>query len=226
MISCYGPAISRNYGALVALHGDDKGLVLPWDVAPVHIIIVPIFYEKNKDEVIKKCKEIKEKLKVYEVKLDDRNGYTPGWKFNHWEMKGVPIRIEVGPKDLEKKTVTIFRRDINKKTAIKENLLLKEVERIKNEFTKNMIKKAESQFKENIVAAKSLSEIKKVIVDKIVKVDWCSIAKDGEKCAEVVEKDIQASVRGKRVDEKEKPKGNCVICGRKANEIVYIARSY
>lgn len=225
-ITCYGPAISRIYGALIALHGDDKGLVLPWDAAPLHIVIVPIFYEKNKEKVIKKCKEIKERLKGYETRLDDREDHTPGWKFNHWEMMGVPIRIEIGPKDIEKKTITIFRRDIDKKTTIKENSLLKEIERIKKEFTKNMIKKAELQFKESIVGARTISEIKKEIADKIVKVNWCSIGKDGEKCAEVIEKDVQASVRGKKVDEKEKAKGNCVICGRKANEIVYIARSY
>jgi len=226
-ITCYGPAISRIYGALIALHGDDKGLILPWDAAPLHIVIVPIFYEKSKKEVLKKCNEVKERLREYEVKIDDREDYTPGWKFNQWEMKGVPIRIEIGPKDLENKTLTIFRRDLNKKQLINEKDLLNEVQKIKNEFTKNMIKIAESRFGKNIVDASSKSDIKKAIEeDKIARVNWCSISKDGEKCAEVVEKEIQAFVRGKRVDEDKKPRGNCAICGRKANEIVYIARSY
>lgn len=238
-ITCYGPGISRIYGALIALHGDNKGLVLPFDIAPVQVIIVPIFNDSTKATVLKKCSEYKEKItklfssnlnlsnQNYVVKIDDREGISPGWKFNNWEMKGVPIRIELGPKDMENKSVTLFRRDLNQKSVVKETDLIKEVEIIQKSFTKNMIKKAEDQFKGNTVDAKSIDEIKKAInSEKIVRVNFCSIDKDGVPCAEVIEKEVQAQVRGKKLDEKEKAKGKCVVCGKVAKEIVYIARAY
>jgi len=93
-ITCYGPAITRIYGAMISIHGDDKGLILPFELAPKHIAIVPIFKAESKDAVLKKCDDIRKKLKKYDVAIDDRIGITPGFKFNHWELKGVPIRIE------------------------------------------------------------------------------------------------------------------------------------
>ena len=225
-LTCYGPAISRIYGGLIALHGDDKGLVLPFNIAPLHIVIVPVIFEDSKEQVLKKAKEIEQKLKEYDVKLDDRE-YTAGWKYNEWELKGVPIRIELGPKDLKHKTAVIFRRDLNKKVKVKEKDLLKEVKKIEKEFTKNLIKKAEKQFQHNVIDAKTLKEIKKAInSDKIARACFCSIGKEGEKCAEAVEKDINAFVRGRRVDEVAKEKGKCVVCGKDSNLFVYVARSY
>lgn len=226
-ITCYGPAVSRIYGAMIALHGDDKGLILPWDAAPLHIVIVPIIFDKTKDKVLKKSKELKEKLKDYSVKLDDRADYSVGYKFNEWELKGVPIRIEVGPKDLENKSVTLFRRDLDKKTAVKETDLLSEIKKIEKEFTKNLLKKTSADFEKNLANAKSLSEIKKALEqNKIVKASFCSIEMDGAKCAEKIEKEMGGFVRGIRVDKKEKPEGNCIICGKKAKEVVYVARAY
>jgi len=225
-ITCYGPAISRIYGAMIALHGDNKGLVLPWDVAPLHIVIVPVIFEETKEKIMKKCEELKNKLSGYSVKIDSRD-YSPGYKFNEWELKGVPIRIEIGPKDLQNNSVTIFRRDLNKKTTVKEADLLNEIKKIKDEFTKNLLKKTSSNFEKNIVNAKTESEVRKGIdSSKIVRASFCSIDKDGEKCAEVVEKEIGAFVRGIRVDKKEKPESECVICGKPAKFVVYIAKSY
>ncbi|MBW3023301.1 proline--tRNA ligase, partial [Candidatus Woesearchaeota archaeon] len=226
-ITCYGPAVSRIYGAMIALHGDDKGLVLPWDVAPMQIVVVPIIFDDTKDKVLKKANEIKEKLKNYSVKLDDRDYQTVGYKFNEWELKGVPIRIEIGPKDLQNKSVTIFRRDTNKKSAVKESELLKEVQKIEKEFTKNLLKKTSSDFEKNLVDAKNAAEIKKALdSNKIVRVSFCSIDKDGTKCAEKIEKELGGFVRGIRVGKKEVPKDSCVICKKKAKEVVYIAKSY
>lgn len=226
-ITCYGPAISRIYGGLISLHGDNQGLVLPFELAPYHIVIVPIIFEDSKEEVLKKSEELKKKLKDYDVLIDKRENVVPGYKFGEWEMKGVPVRIELGPKDLESGTVVIFRRDLNKKETVKLDDLEKTMKKIEKEFTKNLIKKNEAEFKDNIVSAKTIDEIKKAIdSDKIVKTCFCSIDMDGEECAGVVEKDVQAFVRGKRVDEKEKAEGNCTICGKPAKEIVYIARSY
>jgi len=225
-ITCYGPAISRIYGAMIALHGDDKGLILPWEITPVHAVIVPIIFEDTKDKVMKKVSEVKEKLKDYSVKVDDRN-YSAGYKFNEWELKGVPIRIEIGPKDLQNKAVTIFRRDLNTKSQIKESDILNEVKKIEKEFTKNLLKKTSSDFDKNVVSAKTESEVRKGIdSSKIVRASFCSINKDGEKCAVVVEKEIGAFVRGIRIDKKEKPDSDCVICGKPGKVVVYIAKAY
>ncbi len=226
-ITCYGPAHSRIYGAMIALHSDNKGLVLPWDVAPLHIVIVPIIFEESKKEVLKKGKEIESKLKGYSVKLDDRDDYSAGHKFNEWELKGVPIRIEIGPKDLEKNTATIFRRDLGRKTQIKQNDLLKEVQKIEKEFTNNLLKKTESDFEKSIADAKTVDEIKKALgQNKIVKCGFCSTGKDGEECAEKIEKVIGGTVRGTRFGKEEKPEGKCAVCGKEAKEVVYIAKSY
>jgi len=227
-LTCYGPAISRIYGALIALHGDDKGLVLPFDIAPLQIIIVPIIFEDSKEEVFKKCEEVKKLFeKDYLVKLDDREDISPGEKFNEWEMKGVPIRIEIGPEDLKKKSIMVFRRDLNEKKDVKESEMVKEVESIRKSFTSNMIKKAKKMFEGNIIEASSLEEIKKGIEnEKIVKTCFCSIDKGGEGCAEKIEKEIVASVRGTMFGSDEKSSGKCSVCGKEAKEIVYIAKSY
>ncbi len=226
-ITCYGPAITRIYGAMISIHGDDKGLILPFELAPKQIAIVPIFKAENKEVVLKKCEEIKKKLKKYEVSIDGRIGLTPGFKFNYWELKGVPVRIEIGQKDIDKKTLVVFRRDINEKTAIKEADLLSHVAKIEAEFTSNLKKKAEEATKNNIVNAKDLTEVKKALdSEKIARVNFCSLSKEGLQCAEKIEKELQASVRGKRLDENEEASGNCIICNKKAAAITYIAKSY
>lgn len=227
-ITCFGPAISRIYGALIALHGDDKGLVLPFDVAPYQVVIVPILFEKTRDLVLNKCAEIKKVIEQkYSVLLDCDLDNNPGWKFNQWEMKGVPVRIEVGPKDIEKQQLVIFRRDLNEKKFIKESDLIKELDLISSTFTENMRSHALKMFENNIIDAKTETEIKKGIEqEKIVRANFCSIEKDGEHCAELIEKEFGAFVRGVKCGTNEKPTGNCAVCGKKANSVVYIARSY
>lgn len=225
-ITCYGPAISRIYGAMIALHGDDKGLILPWDVSPLQIAIVPIIFDDSKTDVLKKANELKAKLKDYSIKLDDRE-CSAGFKFNEWELKGVPIRIEIGPKDLQNKTVMLFRRDLNTKTSVKEADLLAEVKKIEKEFTNNLLKKTSADFEKNIVNAKTKKDVEKGIAEnKIVRASFCSTELEGAECAGIIEKEMAAFVRGTRVDKKEKPEGNCVICGKKATAVVYIAKSY
>ncbi len=226
-ITCYGPCHSRNYGALITFHGDDKGLILPWDIAPKHIVIIPIFKKENKDLVINKCKTIAKKLKKYEVILDERDDVSPGWKFNQWEMKGVPIRIELGERDMTNNQVTVFRRDIETKEAIKESDLLSYIKNIEKTFTKNLIKKADDVMQEKLVNAKTLDEIK-VGIDKGFMVRTCmpSIDLDSAEIAEKIEKEIGGEVRGTRFGKKEKVFCDCPITGKKAKCVVYIAKSH
>ncbi len=228
-ITCYGPAHSRNYGALIAFHGDDKGLKIPWDVAAQHAVIVPIIFDDSKEAVLKKCNELNKKLvdSGYESTVDDRNYLNAGWKFNQWEMKGVPIRIEVGPKDLEKGEIVLFRRDIDEKKAVKETDLLKEIETIKRTFTKNMRDKADVLIKDNIVDCSSLDEVKKALESgKMVRTCMRSIEKDGEVDAAMIEKEFSAEVRGEWAFKNEKVFCDCVISGKPAKHVVYIAKSY
>lgn len=227
-ITCYGPAISRIYGAMIILHSDNKGLRLPFDLAPIQVVIVPILVKEHEEQVMKKCKEIQDKLikEGYIVKLDDSDN-KPGWKFNQWEMKGVPIRIDVGPIDMAKKQITVFRRDLDKKFVVKENVFISEMDKIRKTFTKNLVRQMEEHLKGNIASASSLEGVKQAIErGKMVKVNFCSIDKAGTGCAEVIEKDVGAFVRGKRMDVDEKPSGKCIVCKKKAEAVVYIARSY
>lgn len=221
--TCYGPAISRIFASVVIVHGDDKGLKFPWEIAPVQIMIVPISDDKK---IMNKAESIKKKLEEFDCDIDKSNK-RPGEKFNHWEMKGVPIRIDLGFKDLEKKQITIFRRDLDQKEVIAEKDLLKKIKEISKEFTNNLIKKADKIFEGRIKETKSLKEIKKVIEDgMIARCEFCSVEKDGTSCAEKIEKETGAEVRGTKLDEKDKSKGKCALCGKPANSIVYIAKAY
>jgi len=221
-ITCYGPAISRIFASIIITHGDDKGLKFPWEIAPVQVVIIPIDKKLNK-----KAEQLKKEIEKFASVEIDYSDKRPGEKFNYWEMKGVPIRIDLGLKDLSKKKTTIFRRDLDSKEIVSEKDTIKTIQKISKEFTKNLIKKADQVFKGRIKETKNLSEIKKAIKDgAIAKCNFCSVEKNGEKCAEIIEKETGAEIRGTKLDEKNKTSGKCVICNKKANHVVYIAKSY
>jgi len=142
-------------------------------------------------------------------------------------MKGVPIRIDLGLKDAEKKQITIFRRDLDKKEIISEKDLILTIKKISDKFTKNLIKKADKVFDNRIKDVRNVSEIKKAIQEgAIARCNFCSVEKNGEVCAEIIEKEVGAEIRGTKLDEKSKITGKCAICGKPARHIVYIAKSY
>jgi len=225
-ITCYGPAISRIFASVIIVHGDGKGLKFPWKIAPKQVVIVPINLDKQLTEKAGELKKILEKNNIsVTIDLDDEK--RPGEKFYFWEMKGVPLRIELGKKELQNKELTIYRRDTDEKKKIKEKKLLKYVERTSQEYDKNLKKHADSLFKNKIQDIEKKEDLKAVIEEgKIARVNFCSIEKEGEKCAEIVEKEINAEVRGTLANKKEKPTGKCVICGKPAKEVVYVGRSY
>lgn len=223
-ITCYGPAVSRIFASVIIVHGDDKGLKFPWEIAPLQVVIVPINDDPKLLKEAEKLKSEIEKISSVEIDLSER---TAGEKFNYWEMKGVPIRIDLGPKDLSNKKLTVFRRDIDKKEVIEKNKVLSYIEKVAKESSKNLIKKADKIFEGKIKDAKNIEEIKKVVENGgIARCNFCSVSKEGVLCAEIIEKNVKAEVRGTRFDEKDKAKGKCAVCEKKANEIVYIARSY
>ncbi len=222
-ITCYGPAVSRIFASVAIVHGDDKGLRFPWKIAPVQVMIVPI---KADERINKKANELKERISEFASVEIDNSEKSAGEKFNYWEMKGVPLRIDLGPRDIESKKITIFRRDINKKDLIDEKNLINYIKKTSEEIDKNLIKQADSLFDSRIKDAKNKVEIKKIIDSgSIARINFCSIDKSGISCAELIEKETGAKVRGTKL-EKERPAGKCIICNKPAKEVVYVARDY
>ena len=217
---------TRMIGAMVMVHGDDKGLVLPPRVAPIQVVIVPIYYkDEDRDKVLVKAKEIGDLLnsKSISVYLDDRSEYTPGWKFNEWEMKGVPARIEIGPRDVAADQVIISRRDTGQKSAIKMDTLLKETVRILDSVQVHLYEKAKKQFEESIRTVKSYEEFKQILETKggFLRACWCG--RSG--CETKIKDDTGATVRAVPL-KKEEIFAKCIKCGEKAIDVVYFGRAY
>ncbi|MEM7826821.1 MAG: proline--tRNA ligase [Candidatus Aenigmatarchaeota archaeon] len=213
---------TRLIGGLVMTHGDDKGLVLPPRIAPTQIIIIPIIFEKTKNIVLAKAEELSKLLgKRYRVEVDAREEYTAGWKFNEWEVKGVPLRIEIGPTDIEKGQVILVRRDTGKKINVKESNLLKEVKSTLDEIQKNLFERARNFLSTNIITVKDYEDFKKVHKKGFVKACWCS----SSKCEEKIKEETGATIRLIPF-EKEKIFSTCIYCGRKAKSVAYFARAY
>lgn len=214
---------TRMLGVMFAVHSDKKGLILPPKIAPNQIIIIPIIFEDSKIKVLKKANEIKNSLKEFSPLIDDRENYNAGFKFNEWELKGIPLRIEIGPKDLEKETVIVTRRDNNEKKIIKIKDLEKEVPKILKNIQESMLKNSEKMFREKIEKADSLNELKKIIDNK--KVAIIPLCKN-DNC----EDNMKSETKGAKalfISEKEKMKNEkCVICNKKADYFVYVGKSY
>jgi prolyl-tRNA synthetase len=211
---------------MVMLHGDDKGLVLPPKIAPVQVVIVPIPYkEANAESILAKARELHLKLQKHDVSavVDDRAEYTPGWKFNDWEVRGVPIRIEIGPRDLKQKQITIVRRDTSERTSIKESGAINAVAKLLEEIQTNLFNKAKKFLEENITTVETYGEFKNVLRDKggFIRVSWCG----NSVCEEKIKEETGATIRTVPF-EKEKLFSRCLYCHEKAKEIVYFARAY
>ncbi|MBI4173245.1 MAG: proline--tRNA ligase [Candidatus Aenigmarchaeota archaeon] len=215
---------TRLIGAIVMVHGDDKGLVLPPQVAPIQIAIVPIIFEQGKQAVTEKAQEIYRRLKgKFRTKLDDRIEYTAGWKFNEWEMKGVPLRIEVGPKDVEKKQVVVVSRVDGKKDFVPEKDVETFVEAKLATVQKQMLEKSEQLLKDSGRPAKGFKELKKLVEARsMAHAGWCG---DG-KCEEAIKQETTASIRVIPFGKDGEGQGKCVYCGKAAKHMAYFAKAY
>lgn len=214
---------TRLIGAVIMAHGDNRGLKLPPKVAPIQVVIVPV--AANKPGVIEKASELNEKLKEnnIRVKLDENDQYTPGYKFNYWEMKGVPIRIEIGPRDIENNQCIAVRRDTLEKITIKLDELNEKIIALLDEIQTNMFKMAKEVRDRRTNIAMNMDEF----IEKIdnnqgyVKTMWCGDANCEEKIHELT------GAKSRCIPfEQENLGDKCVYCGRKAEKMVVWGRQY
>jgi len=217
---------TRIIGAMVMVHGDDRGLVLPPRIAPVQAVVIPIPYKAAEtDKIMNKAKEIHKRLQRAGVSsiLDDREEYTPGWKFNDWELKGVPVRVEIGPKDVKNNQVTLARRDTLERMTVKDEETEKVVLKLLDEIQQNLFNRAKKFLEERITPVKTYDEFKNVLREKggFIKASWCL----SPQCEEKIKEETGATIRLIPL-EKEKPFSNCIYCGAEAKEVVYFAKSY
>lgn len=211
---------TRIIGAIIMVHGDDSGLVLPPMVAPTQIMIIPI--QQKKEGVLMKAYELRDALSGFRVKVDDSDK-SPGWKFSEQEMRGVPIRVEIGPKDIEAGKCVIVRRDTREKIEVSlEELSVKAGEVLK-QMQEDMLKRAKKHLEEHTYTAASHEEFEKIFAERsgFVKAMWC-----GETaCEEEIKEKMSVTSRCMPF-EQEAVADTCVCCGKPAKKMVYWGRAY
>ncbi len=218
---------SRIIGALIMVHGDDQGLVLPPRLAPIQAVIVPIFKTpEEKVRVMEVADRIFKELKAagIRLKMDDRDNVSSGFKFNDWEMRGVPLRIEVGPKDVEKGSVALARRDKpgrEGKTFVPQAGLDSTVSLLLSEIQDSLLKRATEYRDANIHDPKDYEELKKVVQDGWAFSYWC----ESRECETKVKEDAKATTRNIPLNQPD-GEGTCIVCGRPSKRKVYFARAY
>lgn len=215
---------TREIGVMIAIHSDDKGLVLPPKIAPIQVVIIPIYDSKTRDEILNEAKKLETEIKTkFRTKLDDREEFSPGFKYNEWELKGVSIRVEIGPKDIKNKQVVLVRRDTGKKESVKISSAAQKIKDLLEEIQKNIFNKANDFLKSNTHEVKTYEELKRILKTKggILQAPWC-----GERrCEDKLKEDTGAKIVNIPFKQ-EKITSNCIICGNKAKKIVNIAKSY
>ncbi len=210
---------TRMIGAVIMAHGDERGLVLPPKVAPVQVVIVPV--AAHKGGVTEKAEELLSALSGAGVRAElDAREASPGWKFNEWEMKGVPVRIEIGPRDIEKGQACLFRRDTLEKSFAPLESVAETAEKLLEEIQKNMLEKSRRNRDARIVRAADLKELLAGVENKnFVKAGWCGC----RECEDRVKDYAAATARVMLEDEES---DTCVVCGKKAKHTVVFARAY
>jgi len=216
---------TRLIGTMIMLHSDNKGLVLPPPMAPNKIAIVPILFDETRDRVLGKCQHVSEILQEYDPILDDREEYSPGWKFNEYELKGVPIRLELGPKDLEADQVVAVMRDTGEKQFLKIADLKTVVPELLKQMHARMYEKAEQQLEGSIVNVNDMDAFASAIAGrKLVKTVFCG----QPQCEDwIKEKTGGATSRCIPMGDEKAPAGSkCPQCGKEAAWNIYFSKSY
>jgi prolyl-tRNA synthetase len=218
---------SRMIGAVVMVHGDDQGLVLPPRLAPTQVVVIPIYKtDAEKTKVMEAANAVFGQLKAagIRIKLDDREEVTPGFKFNDWEMRGVPVRIEIGPKDLEKGSAAVVRRDLPAKgnrSFLPQSTLVASVGALLDEIQSSMLARATAFRDANIHEPDTYAELQHVVEDGWAFAWWCGSAE----CEAKIKDDTKATSRCIPFDQPQ-GHGKCIVDGKPATQKVYFARSY
>ena len=211
---------TRLIGAIIMVHGDDSGLVLPPNIAPIQVALIPI--AQHKEGVLDKCREVKEMLSDFTVTLDDSDK-SPGWKFAEHEMKGVPLRIELGPKDIENNQAVLVRRDTREKKVVSLDNIASEVKEMLATIQDSLFQKALKHREETTSVAKDFDELKDIAQNKpgFIKAMWCG----DEECELKIKEETTVTSRCIPF-EQEEISDKCVCCGKPAKKMLYWGKAY
>jgi prolyl-tRNA synthetase len=215
---------TREIGVMIAVHGDDKGAVITPRLSMIQVVVVPIVNDENKESILEEAGRIAKRLsKKLRTRLDDRDHLTPGRKFNEWELKGVPLRVEIGPRDLRAKRVVLVRRDTGGKRSVKSSDLEDEVEKDLDEMHSNLLRLASEALAKNTHEASSIEELKKIIAEKggIVRVPWCG----KRSCEDALRERAGGKILNIPLGQT-KVKAKCASCGEPAEMVVNYGKSY
>jgi prolyl-tRNA synthetase len=218
---------TRMIGAIIMVHGDDQGLLLPPRIAPIQVVLTPIYKnDTEKSSVMEAARRVLGELKAVGVraKLDDREEVTPGFKFNYWELRGVPLRIEIGPKDVEKNSVALARRDLGgkgNKIFVPQDGLASAVTQLLQEIQASMLHRATAFRDGNIHEPADFAELTRVVQDGWALAWWCG----RKECEAKVKEETKATTRNIPF-EQPVGVGHCIVCGEAADKKVYFARAY
>jgi len=214
----------RLIGGMIMTHGDDKGLILPPKIAPIQVVIIPIYYTNDdKDSVIQKANQIKDDLSKIDLRihLDDREQLTPGFKFNDWEMKGIPIRIEIGPKDIAKNQVVLVRRHNRTKTSLNMDSLTGEISSELENIQKEMFDAAKKILDERVVRVSEYQQFKEQLDNgKMIDCSWCG----NQTCEDKIKEETGADIRVIPSDNTKAE--TCIYCKNSGTTNVLFARGY
>ncbi|AXA34981.1 Prolyl-tRNA synthetase [Candidatus Sumerlaea chitinivorans] len=220
---------TRLVGGVIMTHGDEHGLILPPRIAPIQVVIVPIFQAATRDTVVQKAEEIAARLRdKVRVKLDARDNYTPGWKFNEYELRGVPLRLELGPKDIQKNQCVLVHRDNRQKIFCPLDQLEETVVQLLDTLQKDLLARARAFRDENTRRVASYEEFQNTIEEKrgFIFAPWCG---EGE-CELKIKEETKATIRCLPLNERNEvepaTEGSCIRCGQPAKFHVYFARAY
>ena len=217
----------RLIGAIIMTHGDDKGVIIPPRIAPIQVVIVPIYKDVNKELVVTAARRLKDILGLDGIRahLDDRDEYTSGWKFNYWETKGVPLRINLGPRDVENNQLELVRRDTKQKDIVANADAIAEVKSLLAKIQINLFDQAVKRLDEKTNVTSDLNEAKILLETKtgFISTFWCG----NSTCEEKIKDETSADIRLIPFEGQDKLDGKlCISCGLSAKSHVILGRAY
>ncbi len=213
---------TRMIGAIIMTHGDERGLRLPPKIAPIQVVILPI--AQHKAGVLDRARALEAELRAagLRVELDDRDTYSAGWKFNEWEMKGVPVRLELGPRDIEQGVATVMRRDTLEKSQLPLEGIAGSIKQLMDSIHATLYEQAKAFRDARTRDVTNMEELTAGVQDGFVRAAWC-----GERaCEDEIKEKTNASSRNMPFDQSNPPSDKCVCCGKPAKKIMYFAKAY